>query len=750
MIRYADIVLPLAQGLFTFEVDDQLGVELGRAVVVPLGSRSDKLYTGIVWRLHDQKPNYKVIKRVIRTLYSRPLLNEEQREFWEWIAQYYMCSLGEVMRVALPAMMKPSGMCDEAFTLEEFRPRSEYYVSMPHYAPQEFVELLSKRKRRAPKQYEALLEMSQILENSIGDKLPRRVLSADIATLQSLSRKGDILLEKEDVTLEKIHGKRYILPSLSEHQQNALESIEASFETKSTTLLHGITGSGKTEVYIHLIASTLERGDDVLLLVPEIALTQQLIERMERIFGSRVVAYHSKLTSRRRTEIFLQLNSRDGGNFIVGVRSSIFLPLKRLKLIIVDEEHDASYKQHDPSPRYNARDTAVYLAAVRGSKTLLGSATPSLESWTNAQCGKYGLAELTERYGDAEEPDIIISDTIRAVKRGERKGHFNFDLLSRIRERLDRKEQVILFQNRRGFAPYIECGECGWSARCPHCNVTLTLHKGTLRLSCHYCGYTESTITQCPNCQHMELKPMGFGTEKVEEQISEIFPEANVARMDRDSVTSPRALAQIIEGVESGDTDILIGTQMITKGFDFSKVTLVGILNADNMLNSPDFRAEERAYQLMTQVAGRSGRRERGGEVVIQSSQASHRVLKMVSQRDYKSMASMLLQEREIFKYPPYARIVALTMRHKDRDLLYASANMLSTLLRPIFGRRLQGPVAPPVDKIRDEYIVSMNLKIELGASSNRARQILTEKIDELRAEPRFRYVTILCNVDPQ
>ncbi len=743
MSLYADIVLPLAQEAFTFEVDESLCVQEGSAVMVPLGRTTERLYTGIVWRLHSNRPDYKSIKRVVRVLYARPLLNEEQRKFWEWVASYYMCSVGEVMRVALPAMMKPSGLSDEEFAMDEFKPREEYYITLKESISD---ELIAKIGRRAPKQQAALEQLRQIGEQVTA----RRLLAADLPTLQGLARKEIILLEKRDVTLEQRASKLFALPQLTDHQQVALSTIEESFKNKSTALLHGITGSGKTELYIHLIAERLERGEDVLLLLPEIALTAQLIERMERIFGSRVVAYHSKLTGRKRTETYLQINNRDGGNFVVGVRSAIFLPLKKLRLIIVDEEHDSSYKQSDPAPRYNARDAAVAIAAMRGGNTLLGSATPSLESWANSKSGKYGLAQLTERYGDATTPTIIVSDTIRSVKRGERKGHFNFDLIERIVERTDRGEQVILFQNRRGFAPYMECSACGWNPRCPHCNVTLTLHKGLSRLSCHYCGYIEPIPSTCPECHASELKPMGFGTEKIEEQLGELLPEARVGRMDRDSVTSPRALAQIVESVESGATNILVGTQMITKGFDFSKVTLVGILNADNLLNSPDFRAEERAFQLMTQVAGRAGRRSDSGEVVIQTSQPDHRIISLVIAKDYEAMASTLLAERELFAYPPYARIIAITMRHKQRDMLHTAANVLGSLLRSVFGRRLQGPVSPAVDKIRDEYIVEMTLKIEASASSARARAILREKIEELRRTPEYKYITISCNVDPQ
>ncbi len=750
MSRYADIVLPLAQGLFTFELNESLSVEVGSAVVVPFGAAEGKYYTGVVWRLHNQRPNYKRIRSVTRVLYNRPLLSAQQQQFWEWIAQYYLCSVGEVMRVALPAMMKPNGSTDEQLSLDEFRPRCEYYITPIQHSPEEFEQIKQKLERRAPKQLSALQQIEQIGGNATQSKIPRRLLSCDMPTLQSLVRKGIISLEKCEVTQELPLDKRFTLPELTAAQSAALTTIEEEFGDKSTTLLHGITGSGKTEIYIHMIASRLERGEDVLLLLPEIALTAQLVERMERIFGSRVVVYHSKLTGRKRTETFLQINNREGGNFVVGVRSAIFLPLRNLKLIIVDEEHDASYKQSDPAPRYNARDAAVVMAAMHGAHTLLGSATPSLESWTNSQSGKYGFASLLERYGDAQPPTITISDTIRAVKRGERKGHFNFTLLDGLRQRLERGEQSILFQNRRGFAPYIECSGCGWRPTCPHCNVTLTLHKGQRRLSCHYCGYAEHIPTSCPECKATELKPMGFGTEKIEEQLGEILPTARISRLDRDTITSQQALNEIISNFENGRSDIMVGTQMVTKGFDFSRVTLVGILNADNMLSGADFRAEERAFQLMTQVAGRAGRRGAGGEVVIQTSQPDHRILRFVTENDYQSMARTLLSEREAFGYPPYARITTITMRYKDLSTLNAAANALSAMLRQSFARRLQGPVTPPIDRIRDEHIVTMMLKIESGASSKKAREILLEKIEELRKQQQFKYITIICNVDPQ
>ncbi len=618
MQLYADIVLPLAQPVYTFAVPGGTDVAAGQAVAVQFGAR--KFYTGIVWRVHDRRPGFKTVKPIQRVLYDAPLLSAQQMALWEWIASYYMCSLGEVMRVALPALMKPSGDTEEEFSGDEFRPRTECYVSLAAELRDEgrFHEVCEKIERRAPKQYEALLELAAAGDETriATGEVARRLLRADYAVLHALERKKYIVCTQRERSVER-GGSAFRLPELTAHQLTALNALREQFAAgKTTALLQGVTGSGKTEIYIHLIAEVLSRGGDVLLLVPEIALTAQLIERMERIFGSRVTPYHSKLTNRRRTETYLRLNRSDGGEFVVGVRSSVFLPLKHLQLIVVDEEHDASYKQTEPAPRYNARDCAVVMARLTGGRTLLGSATPSLETWLNAASGKYGRAELTERYGDARPPEILVSDTLRAARRGERKAHFNKLLLDRIGETLDRGGQVMLFQNRRGFSPYVACSECGWTARCPHCNVTLTYHKGGRKLVCHYCGHTEDVPAKCPSCKVTDVLPMGFGTEKVEEEISRIFPEARVARLDRDSVTSEKAFSAIIADFEARRTDILVGTQMITKGFDFAGVSLVGILNADNLLNNPDFRAAERAFQLMMQVAGRrtARRRGRGGD----------------------------------------------------------------------------------------------------------------------------------------
>ena len=752
MQLYADIVLPLAQPVYTFAVPGGTDVAAGQAVAVQFGAR--KFYTGIVWRVHDRRPGFKTVKPIQRVLYDAPLLSAQQMSLWEWIASYYMCSLGEVMRVALPALMKPSGDTEEEFSGDEFRPRTECYVSLAAELRDEgrFHEVCEKIERRAPKQYEALLELAAAGDETriATGEVARRLLRADYAVLHALERKKYIVCTQRERSVERGESA-FRLPELTAHQLTALNALREQFAAgKTTALLQGVTGSGKTEIYIHLIAEVLSRGGDVLLLVPEIALTAQLIERMERIFGSRVTPYHSKLTNRRRTETYLRLNRSDGGEFVVGVRSSVFLPLKHLQLIVVDEEHDASYKQTEPAPRYNARDCAVVMARLTGGWTLLGSATPSLETWLNAASGKYGRAELTERYGDARPPEILVSDTLRAARRGERKAHFNKLLLDRIGETLDRGGQVMLFQNRRGFSPYVACSECGWTARCPHCNVTLTYHKGGRKLVCHYCGHTEDVPAKCPSCKVTDVLPMGFGTEKVEEEISRIFPEARVARLDRDSVTSEKAFSAIIADFEARRTDILVGTQMITKGFDFAGVSLVGILNADNLLNNPDFRAAERAFQLMMQVAGRAGRRDDGGEVVIQTSEPGHPVIRQVAAGDFEGMARAQLAERKAFFYPPYARLTSLTLRHRDPSVLRNGVMDLAARLRTRFGRRLLGPMTPPVDRIRGEYLVGLLLKIESGASSARARELLAAELKTFAGNPAFKSITVVVNVDPQ
>lgn len=752
MTLYAHIVLPLAQPTFTFSAEGELAEQLreGQAVVVQLGAR--KIYTGIVWAITSERPPFRT-KQIQRILYPEPLLSAEQRRLWEWIADYYMCTVGEVMRAALPSKMKPSGMSNEEFEQDEFRVAHERTVSLrEELRSQEALnEWFERLARRAPKQYEVLLEVAdRLTDTDFGGEVRTRSLRADAAALKALADKGLVEFHEREREVafcsEELSDE---LPTLSEAQAKALRSIEELHSSKRCVLLHGVTGSGKTEIYIHLIHKALCDGGDVVMLVPEIALTEQLIARLRRYFGDRVVAYHSKLTDTRRTDIYLRLLHSAAGRLIVGTRSALLLPLAHPRLIVVDEEHDASYKQNDPAPRYNARDTAVVAASMYDARVVMGSATPSIESFMNAYRGKYGYVSLTERYGGAQMPRIIISDTLRAAKRGERYSHFNKALLDRVGEVLERGEQAMLFQNRRGFSPYVECTECGRVVECPHCNVSLTYHRpNTLR--CHYCGHSQPLPEHCPSCRVADVTLRGFGTEKVEEELTQIFPKARIDRLDRDSATSQRAYNEIIRRFESGATDLLVGTQMITKGFDFSRVSLVGILNADNLLNYPDFRSSERAFQLITQVAGRAGRRQTAGEVVVQTSQPLHPVIRQAAEGDYLSMINMQLREREAFHYPPYAHLISLTMRHRDPQLLRAAARQLGVALREVFGQRVLGPQSPPVDRIGGVYILGFLLKIENSLSFTHARNLLREQIEAIRKNRDWNSIVISCDVDPQ
>ena len=752
MSRFADIVLPLAQPAYCFSVPEGAegdALREGDAVAVQFGPKN--IYTGIVWRLHDERPNVKRIKPIGRRLYDRPLLNEQGRRLWEWIADYYMCTIGEVMRVALPSLIKPQGSSAEEFLRDEFRPRMETYLSlsMQWRDKKALSEECDRISRRAPRRSEVLrqiLSFDSAQCNSAGE-LPRRLIDCDSAQIAALRKGGYIEVVEREREVERGANIAFSLPELTPEQQRVAGEIRS---THGVHLLHGVTGSGKTEIYMNLIGEVLARGGDVLMLVPEIALTSQLIDRMERVFGSRVEAYHSRLTPRRRTETYLRLLHGEGGQLVIGARSALFLPLHHLQLVVVDEEHDSSYKQSDTAPRYQGRDVAIMLASLYGARTVLGSATPSLESYANAQWGKYGYSLLAERYGGAATPHIIISDTMRSLKRGERRTHFNQVLINSISDALSRGEQTMLFQNRRGFAPFVQCRGCGWTPRCPNCNVTLTEHRSSGRMECHYCGYTVAVPKSCPQCETVDLKPMGFGTERVEEAISALFPEARVARLDRDTVTSESAYNRIIHAFESGQTDILVGTQMITKGFDFGRVAVVGVLNADNLLFSPDFRASERAFALMTQVAGRAGRRQNEGVVIVQTSEPENQVIGWVARGDYQAMARAELADRHLFFYPPYARLVQFTLLSTDVQTLRRGVGEFAELLREKFGRRVAGPVAPPVDRIRGEYLLRLLLKIENGRSMARARELLREVIAQLQSKAEFKQIKIVIDVDPQ
>lgn len=736
MNRYADILLPLAQPLYTFALPADVQPAPGSAVAVQFGARS--VYTGIVWRLHDEPPKGGRTKNVLRVLYDRPLLHPVQMRFWEWLADYYMCTLGEVMRMALPSEVKPHSATESEF--EAYAPRCERVLTLVETALDG--NTLSRMRRRSFRRYAVVEALQQA-----GGTLLRRNVDADSAVINALVKAGIITVTAREVVPDEV-DEAVALPELSEAQRKAEEQIRQGFETHETVLLQGVTSSGKTEIYMHFMAQALAQGKDVLYLVPEISVTAQLVGRLRAAFGDRVVPCHSRLTPARRTQAYMRVLNSAGGNLVVGARSAVFMPFEHLGLVVVDEEHDDGYKQSEPAPRYNGRDAAVMLAALHGAKSLLGSATPSIESYANALAGKYARVVLDERYGGALPPQIIISDTLRAVKRGERKYRFNKELSDKIADRLSHGEQVILFQNRLGYSPYVECPECGWTARCPHCNVTLAEHRASRTLRCHYCGYTIPLPTRCPACAKADVVPMGFGTERVEEEIASLFPQARVLRLDSETAVSVAAYNRIISAFARHEADVLVGTQIIAKGLDFDRVTLVGILNADNLLNAPDFRASERAWQLIMQVAGRCGRRETRGEVVIQTAEPSHPVFGWIADGRYEVMASALLAERQMFSYPPYTRLIRIIIRSGNVGRLVATARNLGESLRVRFGARVFGPAAPVVDRVRGEHIMEILLKIEVAASFARAKSILRDEIATVRKTTDSRGVVIICDVD--
>lgn len=736
----------------TFSVGEDMAgdISVGSRVIVGLGPK--RYYSGIVLRLHGRKPQKGNARPVELVLDPGRAVLPEQLELWEWISAYYMCPLGIVMRAALPAKFKAGGYSAGEAADKSFRPKPEPYVRLsPAIGSEEKFNALLESMKRAKARVKVLLDyMALMPEPDYADPLavPRGLAGGSPAVIKGLIDSGVFeLLWKEPKESESRFKLRSPLPELTPEQKVALESVEGFFTQGKVTLLQGITGSGKTEIYIHLIFEALSQGGNVLFILPEISLTSQLIERMERYFPMTV--YHSRVSDLRRAEIYRELQQSGGGRLIMGVRSSVFLPLPHLSLVIVDEEHDPSLKQSENAPRYHARDTAIMLASLYGTRTLLGSATPSLESYFNAVSGKYGHVVLDCRYGGVSLPRIVVADILRAARRGEKRSHFTKLLLDNMDKALEEKRQVLLFQNRRGYSPYVECGSCGWSAICPECNVTLTYHKSEGALRCHYCGRQQPMPAVCPSCGVPDLQPMGFGTEKVEQELAAIYPDAVIDRLDADTSRGAGSYGRIIRDFEQGRTDILVGTQMITKGFDFEGVSVVGILNADNLLNFPDFRASERAFSVMMQVGGRAGRRRERGTVVIQTSQPENPVIRQVVHGDYDAMARAALAERLSFLYPPYCRLISITLRSYDHQLLTRYASMLNDLLRPVFGRRALGPEPPPVDRIRGQHLLRFLLKIEKGKSAAEAKKILDRMLSTLWSHKEFRKVDIITDVDP-
>ena len=746
---FADIILPLPlDGVFTYSVPQSLEGQVirGVRVLVPLGR--NKTYVGIISEVHDKKPEGYQTKDILQVLDSCPILLDAQLHLWQWIADYYMAPIGEVFKAAFPAGLKAE---------DGYRPRTETYIELSQkFRNEASIHVALNMLQRASKQLTAFIDY---LALSGWDKNEPQEITRDellnqghsLPTLTALVKRGLLQTYEREVGRLNLGGEPCFekIKPLSQVQQDAFNKIQFSFLKKNVTLLHGVTSSGKTEIYIHLIRQTLEQKKQVLYLLPEIALTVQMMERLQRVFGNRLGIYHSKYSDAERVEIWQKQLSTHPYDVILGARSAVFLPFQDLGLVIVDEEHETSYKQQDPMPRYHARSAAIMLAQMFGAKTLLGTATPSLETYHNAKTGKFGIVELFQRYQGIELPEIQIVDIKDLQHRKMMNGPFSPILLSKVREALERGEQVILFQNRRGYAPVVECKQCGWVPHCQHCDVSLTFHRHLNQLSCHYCGYTYQVPTECPNCGCIHLQTRGYGTEKIEAEVHDIFPEARIARMDLDTTRSRQAYERIIGDFSSGRTNLLIGTQMISKGLDFDKVSVVGILNADSMLNYPDFRAYEHAFMMMSQVGGRAGRRGKRGLVILQTKSPDLPLIQQVVHNDYAAFYRLLIAERQQFKYPPFYRLIYVFLKHRDdRTVETASIEMVSRL-RQWFGARALGPDKPSVSKVKSLSIRKLVLKFEPGINMSEVRKYLALAQQQMLQDKRYGSLQIYFDVDP-
>ena len=812
-MTFADIILPfpLAQ-TYTYAVPDEWEHTLvaGMRVIVPFRGR--RFYTGIVLAVHQQAPDVAVVKEITALLDEQPVLRPVQLQFWQWISSYYRAFLGDVYKAALPAGLKlesetmvewcaseeaatdlsdkeqrvcqllldkqPHAIAEinkvldgkDAFPLvkrlltrgmvqlteevqQTYRPKTEVTIALSaaYQTPEQRLAL--QQTKLSAKQRQLLnvfLELSAEGKPSVSRKSLLEASGCTSAICKALVDKGIFDLQAQTVSrLAVVDSSESVLKPLTSAQTTAYEAICAQFNEKQTVLLHGATASGKTEIYSHLIADTLERGEQVLYLVPEIALTTQLTDRLRRAFGARLGVYHSRFSDAERVEIWNNLLQGDGYQVVIGARSALFLPFEKLGLIIVDEEHDTSYKQTDSAPRYQARNAAVVLASLHGAKVILGSATPAIESYSNALTGKFGLVELPTRYADIEKPRIITVDLTEAYRKKQMTGHLSDTLIEQMRETLAAGDQVILFQNRRGFAPYVSCKSCGWVPRCKHCDVSLTYHKAFNKLTCHYCGYTETLSDFCPDCHQPTIETHGFGTEQIEKEVAELFPTQRVARMDLDTTRSKQSFARIIEAFESRSVDILVGTQMVTKGLDFEHAGLVGILNADNLLYYPDFRAHERAFQLLLQVSGRAGRQHKQGVVVLQTSSPEHAVIQQVLAGDYRAFFDKEMTERELFNYPPYCRLIQIILKHRDAQVLNRAANQLAHSLRHTFSQRVLGPDSPAISRVQNLFIKHILLKIEVAISPEQTKELVDKLAAELTQKTEFKSLLVTLDVDP-
>lgn len=756
-MHYVDVILPLPlEGTFTYSVPEPMvaQVRMGVRVLVPLGR--SKTYTAMAVRLHSEKPEFET-RPIIQVIDAEPVLIEQQLRLWQWISTYYMSPIGDVFKAALPAGLKAE---------ENYRPKTVRCVTLPaNLRSEQSLHMALTILKRALKQHQTFstyLELSHWSEID-GETPPAHIAEIACDELQNAANASDAVLRQliqrnflelyhREVgrlnTTGEYHPER--IQPLSPAQQAAEDSIQKQFNEKNVVLLHGVTSSGKTEIYIHLIKKAIDEGKQVLYLLPEIALTVQMTRRLQNVFGSRLGIYHSKYSDAERVEIWKKQLSAEPYDVILGARSAIFLPFTRLGLVIVDEEHETSFKQQDPAPRYHARSTAIMLARMyEGAKVLLGTATPSMESYHNACTGKYGYVQLTTRYKDVAMPEIRVVDTKDLYHRKMMRGAFSPDLLEAMRTALRNKKQVLLFQNRRGFAPMVECKVCGWVPKCKNCDVSLTYHRSMNLLTCHYCGYTYPVPKQCPNCESTELLGRGYGTEKIEDRVRELFPEARIARMDLDTTRSAGAYGRIIDDFSCGRTDILIGTQMITKGLDFSGVTVVGILNADTMLNYPDFRAYEQAFQMLSQVSGRAGRRDERGLVILQTKSADLPVIQQVVAGDFQTFARDLLEERSMFRYPPFYHLVYVYLRHRNEQLVDSAAIEMASRLRQAFADRVLGPDKPAVARVKTESIRKIVIKLEQGINLPLARQCMAEARTQLLQDKRYAAMTVFFDVDP-
>lgn len=755
-MTYADIILPLPlDSLFTYSVPDSLAGRVGQGirVLVPFGK--SKTYVGLVVRTHNNKPDFDV-KDISTVMDDAPVVNAVQLELWRWMADYYLSSVGDVMNAALPSGLKS----EDGYTA-----KTETYVSLaPEYHSERAIRVALDVLKRASAQlkvFETFLTLSH-WDTISGDTCAEPVaeVSRDELMNETHSTSAvfrNLVVRKFLNTYEREIGRLNnagephpeLIKPLNEAQQTAYNNIVFSFLKKNVVLLHGVTSSGKTEIYIHLIRQAIERRQQVLYLLPEIALTVQIRQRLQRVFGNRLGIYHSKYSDAERVEIWKKQLSAAPYDVILGARSAVLLPFTNLGLVIIDEEHETSFKQQDPAPRYHARSVAIMLARKFGAKVLLGSATPSLESWNNAHTGKFGLVSLMQRYNDIRLPEIEVVDIKDLQRRKMMSGPFSPRLMAAVRKALDNGEQAILFQNRRGFAPMIECRECGWVPHCDKCDVSLTYHKSLGQLTCHYCGTTYTVPEVCPCCGSRNLRGRGYGTEKVEDYVMELFPDARVARMDLDTTRTRNAYERLISDFSAHKTDILIGTQMVSKGLDFDKVSVVGILNADSMLNYPDFRAYEHAFMMMAQVAGRAGRKGKQGLVILQTKSPQLPVITQVVRNDCEGLFADQLEERQAFCYPPFCHLIYVFLKHRD-DAVVASASMrLGDILRGWFGSRVLGPDKPSVSKVKTLNIRKIMLKLENGIDLAKVRLYLRKAQAMMGQDAKYRSVQIYFDVDP-